>query len=606
MDTIGSIFSAELISQNIILNPVAETVVDRSAYTTRMEVLTHDFNPSSVRMDQAAGGFSTVVEHSARYCHKVFNAKLGLHDWMGKLVDSDKVRELGLKEVPGILKIIPRSFTFEDNNQIRIVYNLEIGYSEKIRRTFERDKPQYERPNRWDKIGPISQWNMSEQLSQELQNLADIKVQSLQRLSRAIAQTQGGFAEPQSYQIRSGSLSEQEWLLLAASKELQQDGGKFRSPEDQLALDTIISDISTSMIDGEVVFGSIEGIEDFVIVGRGNDFGIISGGGIENLIGYLRLEVVCPYGYKTNMSQRSVDVYAQTNQSTLTVVSTSNNVIDQLVAAGAFGEDNAILKDIFTRHDKVHLIPTIAVGGGSGPSTRPTEFENFDAVVFHVTNTINSLQAITVAIDLKPGSMGIIEDVPHFIGSADYGVITDEFRIERLFRYKWRMGKFLRRYPLSQNIQVKRNSNIEEATLRGYLTMDSLDVVSFEINANTGEDIIKICGKSKVHVDDVQLANGTIIPNDPDPDSESGMDFGNPVEKTWILKSKLNVNTILPSNPFERRFQQVAYEDAYQYIGRPFANYNVQADVIYTRLHSVTKQVFVLGKYPTTSIYPPM
>jgi hypothetical protein len=528
MDSDGSLFSAELVSQNVLKSPGKE-VATGSAVTLGPNVvgsvLCPRFDPAAIRIDQAAGGFSTLVEISARHCLKVFDLALYLpysiplnveainqlinepHDLFATaLLNQPAGTNLSLYDF-FVSEFTPISLTFKEAHELVIAYEANVGYA--IRRV--------EPPTLYpylpipgfigDPIGPISEFgNVS---------------------------AHGAYGTPRTYQAPSARLLMSNVRTQAACL---QEPASVRS----LALSDTWNAGSDTL--GTVLGSPIPGV----------------GVPTQGMIGRLRIEITCPYTYDVDDDLRRVDVYAVLTHGALNVLNADDDVA-RLYQAGAFGADGALLRDVFIQKKRVHITPTIAVAGRSSAALPPDEFQNFDAVAFHVTAKPSNLQAMTVAINLKPGCLGIIEDVPHFIGSNDFGVITDEFHTERLFRYRWRTGGFFRQFPLWQTTQVQRNSHVEDATLYGHLSLDTLDVISFEIEANTNADTVKVGGSASVYTEYLQLSDGTKIYQ---PDAQHA-NFGDPKVLPWTFMTEIKVNPVLPSEPLLRQFQQHAYSDAF-------------------------------------------
>lgn len=560
MESYGSLFSAELVSQNVVKAKAVKTTFGPAIVGSGIYPL---FNPDSVRIEQAAGGFSTVVEISANHCLKVFD-KAVEHPWELAL-NSYKILDLLNSSPDSFNSELLNSLIGTDNLtydffakdfkpvSLKIVnpHKLEIVYEANVTREFIQLNPPVLFPSPFeeipDPIGPISEFGQPV-----------LPVQYAAAGSFAMPSARGAepafkcyMAYPQSTPISTRSLP----ITMERNP-----GLSVYRPSD-------IPDLT----------------------GRPDANGVI---------GRLRFKITCPYTYDADDLLRRVDVYAVMNKATLEVLNEDDDIA-RLYDAGVFGHEGDLLTNAFLLHSRVHLTPTISVAGLSSAAVPPAEFEDFDSVVFHVNENGTDRQAMAIAINLKPGCEGIIEDVPHFIGVSNFGVITDEFRIERLFKYKWRTGGFMRQYPLTQPIEVQRNSHVEEATLHGRLMIDSLNIVSVEIEANSGEDVIKVGGSSSVHTDYLELADGTRT-YQPDADH---VNFGNPRVMPWSFMAMIRPNEILPTEPLLRQFQVEASHDAYQYIARPFARiHNGWADVSYTRVQAVTNQAFMLGTFASVFI----
>lgn len=488
----GSSFVAQLLADNVIKGaPVPRAGFHRTseAVTSDVAFPTRVFDPDGVRIDEAGGGFGTVVEISAKHCLRVFQASLdpprdvplpssalsallnGPHDpFISTILSGLHATSLGVVGA-FISEFKPVSLEFREEHQAVFTYHAVV----------------------------------------ELRSI--------------VAQGSGG--------------------------------------------DTFPIHSSSAQI----------GLKDRPALFAGGQLGV------------LRVQVACPYTYVTDAFTRRVDVYAVLSQARLTVLNDADDMT-VLAASHVFGVGWSIIKDALLRRSTVHLTPTIAMVGRANSSAEPVEFDRFDVAAFHVTASAKTLQAMVIAVNMKPGCQGVIEDVVHFIGLSDFGVITDEFRTEKLFKYRWRTGGFFRRFPLSQSIQVQRGSNVENATLSGHLDLTSLDVVAFEIEANGSQDVVKLGGNADVSTDYIQLNDGTRLYS---PDAHQ-VDFGDPKTMPWIFNAQVELTPPLPPEPLLRQFQDQAYRDAFQYIARPFAHVS-QGDVAieYTRTQAVSKQIFMLG-----------
>jgi len=304
-------------------------------------------------------------------------------------------------------------------------------------------------------------------------------------------------------------------------------------------------------------------------------------------IGTFTLILCCDFDYEDNPGQTQVSIYA--------LLSAAN--VNIQVPQG----DVSIFYDKFIKPTESSLTspaglsrfpiaPTISLVGRDPASVSVPEIPNFDVSVFYVNSYLPSRQALVAAFNLMPGCKGTIEDVQDFVNYADYGVISDEFLIERIFMHKWAQGAFYRTFPAQNTVQVKRNDHQEDATIFGTLHLDSLDWVSIECEANTGTDYVRIGGSATATATSIQLQDGTILgPND--------VDMGPPNQNPWSVYTNFDINPSLSSDPEMRAFQIQAHYEAYQYCARPFANSDA-TEVMYARTEGVLKRVFFLGTFP--------
>ena len=193
-----------------------------------------------------------------------------------------------------------------------------------------------------------------------------------------------------------------------------------------------------------------------------------------------------------------------------------------------------------------------------------------------------------------PGCHGVIDDVEHFIGNRDYGVITDEFVVERVFKFKWRIGGFDRSFRLKRRIEISRDGNLEDADLKGRLDLQSLATVVFATDSDTRQDFIQIGGQARSVPTEIVTSDGIVLgPGD--------VDFGSPQATPWSMATRPAVGPDLSSDPEVREFQERAHIDAYRHIARPFATFTTRPGSVtpqYTRLEVVTRYIFFLGQIP--------
>src|SRR5262249_27433763 len=88
-----------------------------------------------------------------------------------------------------------------------------------------------------------------------------------------------------------------------------------------------------------------------------------------------------------------------------------------------------------------------------------SEISYFQGRAFAVFAPPGLEPALAVAFDVMPGCHGIIEDVRHFIGPNPYGLVSDEFVVDRVFRHRWNLGGFDRRIELQLPMQVMVSRN---------------------------------------------------------------------------------------------------------------------------------------------------
>ena len=97
--------------------------------------------------------------------------------------------------------------------------------------------------------------------------------------------------------------------------------------------------------------------------------------------------------------------------------------------------------------------------------------------------------ALAVAFDTMPGCHGVVDDIRHFIGPNAFGVISDEFVVDLVFRHRWNRGGFDRRLNLEAPLQVKVNrggqERIEDAIVFGHQDLLSLEYAAITTDSNT-------------------------------------------------------------------------------------------------------------------------
>jgi hypothetical protein len=314
-------------------------------------------------------------------------------------------------------------------------------------------------------------------------------------------------------------------------------------------------------------------------------------------IGTCKLIIEATYQKQLHAGPKQVDVWANIRTATFSFELPVNSDVEKLYNADFFDADGGNITSRLRQKGEIKLVPTISCTGTNNFSAPDfTELPNFDVAVFPVDNSVLKLQALAIAINGKHGCVGIIEDVQHFIGGNAYGVISDEFFIDKVFRYKWRNGGFLRRLQLEKNITIKRNGHDENATMVGTLTLQSLDVIAVEVNSNTRRDDIRLAGRADAKADRIILNDGSVVdqhtPN-------AGLDFGNIQHTQWSISTQQQLVYQPSSTLTIRQFEQRARMDAYRHLARPFAHYDdYQTRLVYTRTEGVSKQVFYLGDIP--------
>jgi hypothetical protein len=300
--------------------------------------------------------------------------------------------------------------------------------------------------------------------------------------------------------------------------------------------------------------------------------------------GKVTLEICCDYELTLDAPRVRADVHA--NLATATFA---------FAAAGADAQRlyPPYLKPLepataATAGSRVKLVPTICPAGRSPSNEIVTELPDVRAVASHVGTA--PLQALVVAFDLKPGCEGTAADVQHFIAGADFGIVADEFVLDRVLRFKWRLGGFVRSLPLAQTIQVQRGDTVEDATLRGQLSVDGLDQVSIETDSNTRTDYVRLGGPATARASDVLLRDGTVL-------SPAEVTGAAPKPTRWTVFTGLDTAPSYVSDPLLREFARRAREDAVIHLTRPFTHPSAVPEITssHAAVAGVTRHVIALG-----------
>ena len=301
-------------------------------------------------------------------------------------------------------------------------------------------------------------------------------------------------------------------------------------------------------------------------------------------VGSASLTTCCDYFHELDSDLARVDVYAYMKTARSTVVvphGDSQRFYDRFLAS----RERDLLAQM-TQTSKIALTRTIALTGENPSQITVSELADIDASAFHVD--LAPLQALVVAFDLQPGCQGTIEDVQHFIGDQDYGVISDEYMVERVCKHKWRLGGFDRAFRIASTIKIKRSGNVEDAQLRGSLELDTLDFVAIDTAADARTDHIRLGGWARAVPRDILLNDGNVV-------SPDKIDLGPPKPTPWTIFTTLSIDPEWSPDLEIREFQSRAHSDAFRHLARPFARSVVTATPEYSRLEGVTKQLFVLG-----------
>lgn len=303
-------------------------------------------------------------------------------------------------------------------------------------------------------------------------------------------------------------------------------------------------------------------------------------------LGEVTLEVCADYRYNVDFDLKRVHVYADMRGATTTLTTPQSSDGKLFWQQFLTTEEQAMMR--VGSAPQVPIVPTVSMVGVNPANVTVDEMPDFEARAEHVG--ARPRQALAVLIDAMAGCHGTVEDVQQFIGNNLFGVISDEWIVNRVFKHKWRLGGFLRAIELRQTIQIKRAGHDEDATLHGWMTLETLDIISIETESTARTDAIRLGGSASTRADAVILRDGTTV----GPDK---VDLGPPRPNPWTVFTGPAVNPALAPNPAMRAFQQRAHTDAFRYLARPFAGLpsDGAAPIAYTRTEGVTKQVFFLG-----------
>ncbi len=323
-----------------------------------------------------------------------------------------------------------------------------------------------------------------------------------------------------------------------------------------------------------------------------------SGGGVPvsfNELGTFDMVICCDYAWNTQPALKRVDIYADLSTAKVTLNTPQGDAkrfFDQFLLDGS----------PLTRHgmnaSRIPLTPTLCLAGKNPVNVDITEISPFDVEVFHLGK--KPRQAMVAGFNIKPGCNGTVESVGHFIGDFDYGIISDEYLIQRVFKHKFRLGGFYRHITAEVPVKVTRKGKTEDATENVVLELTNLDIVSIELDANSAIDYIRLGGypgSAVLTPQSVRLGDGTIV----GPDK---VDLGPPLKLPWTVFTRAETVEALSSDQQIKSFQLSAHKDAYQHIAKPFARFpeDDSLQVMYTRTEGVIKMVYFLGNIG--SVFP--
>jgi hypothetical protein len=243
------------------------------------------------------------------------------------------------------------------------------------------------------------------------------------------------------------------------------------------------------------------------------------------------------------------------------------------------------------------LTPTLSLVGRNPGSAAVPEIADFAVEAFSVTSAFGFEPALAVAFDVMPGCHGAVEAVEHFIGPSPFGVISDEFIVEKIFIHEWNTGGFYRRMKLRMPLQVEVTRNgtaqLEDAVVDGWNQLLTLDFVAIVTDSNTRRDYIALGGHATANPMTVRMvSDGQTL-------AASAVGLG-PQPLPWIVALNAAASGELDADPDTRNLQLKAYSDGLDHIARPFAFADLAnpPPITYTRVEGVSRHVFFLGNLP--------
>ncbi|MFL5963800.1 MAG: hypothetical protein ACJ757_13000 [Gaiellaceae bacterium] len=309
-------------------------------------------------------------------------------------------------------------------------------------------------------------------------------------------------------------------------------------------------------------------------------------------VGSVRASLEGRLASQSHPQQRSVDVLLDLRSAKVTVTPGDGDA--KLIYDAFLSDREGELETIIAPVPQLRLTPTISVVGRNAGNTSVPELPDFDVRVFAVGNP-DTHQAVCAAFDLVPGCAGTIESVGYFIGRSDYGVIHNEFTVERVLHHQWNIGGFDRSVGMTRrvSIKVKRDGNEhnEDADVYGHLQLDSLETVALEPHPDRRADLLVLAGRAEGIADRVVLVrDGTTL-------TPANADLGPPDPVPWAVNLDASVTPVWASDPELRQFQERATQDGVRHLSRPFARVPEVGGAFtsYVRLEAIAKRFFAVG-----------
>jgi hypothetical protein len=322
-------------------------------------------------------------------------------------------------------------------------------------------------------------------------------------------------------------------------------------------------------------------------------------------VGSADLTIDAEYFKSVEPTLKMVNIIVGLDSAQIKVLYKDKNSADLMAALGVALQST--VQNTYSQKS-IFLAPTLSLFGTNPNNSPINEITRFDVDVFHIdanmenyTSDINTpLQALVAAFTVMPGSHGFHEDIVHFIGTNDYGVISDEYLIANILKNKWNMGGFDRQLPINAPVAVEMSDgSTDNATLYCILNLNTLDSETIETNSDTRTDYIRLQGMASLVPQYLTLSDGTILgPND--------VDLGTPQENPWAALTSIVIDGNLSDNAELREFQIRASEDGYTHLIRPFALHPKNLSegelirIDYLRLEAVSKLLFALGHFLVT------
>jgi hypothetical protein len=312
---------------------------------------------------------------------------------------------------------------------------------------------------------------------------------------------------------------------------------------------------------------------------------------VEREIGRVKATLHGHLRWRAHPPQKSVDVLLDLGRATVEIEPETG---DANTLYQAFLVDREYqLEPLVAPVSEMQLAPTISLVGRNAANVSVPELPDFDVRVFPVEEA-DATQAICAAFDVVAGCVGTVEDVRHFIGNSDYGVIDNEYVVERVLHHKWNRGGFDRSVGTHRRVslRVKRNGeHDEDADVDGRLLLDTLDTVAIEPHPDQRRDFLLLGGSARGIADRVVLVrDGTTV-------TPANADLGPPQPVHWAVDLDANLHPVWSSDPELRQFQERAHIDGVRHLSRPFARCPEigGGSVEYVRTEAIAKRFFVLG-----------